>query len=75
VQSSGIENDRPSYVLDIGDLKFDTTGTYPNQWQLTNETFRLIDIPHLDSDTPCPFGTYTIEEGSIFESFIVEPCY
>jgi hypothetical protein len=75
VQSSGIENDRPSYVLDIGDLKFYTTGTYSNQWQLTNETFRLIDIPHLNSDTPCPFGTYTIEEGSIFESFIVEPCY
>jgi hypothetical protein len=29
----------------------------------------------LSEDTPCPFGTYTIEEGSIFESFIVEPCY
>jgi hypothetical protein len=28
-------------------------------------------------DTPCPFGTYTIEEGSIFESFSVAPaeCY
>jgi hypothetical protein len=29
----------------------------------------------LSLDTPCPFGTYTIEEESIFESFIVEPCY
>jgi hypothetical protein len=29
----------------------------------------------LSEDTPCPFGTYTIEAGSIFESFIVEPCY
>jgi hypothetical protein len=29
----------------------------------------------LSEDTPCPFGTYTIEEGSIFESFEVEPCY
>jgi hypothetical protein len=28
----------------------------------------------LSEDTPCPFGVYTIEEGSIFESFIVEPC-
>jgi hypothetical protein len=27
----------------------------------------------LFEDTPCPFGTYTIEEGSIFESFKVEP--
>jgi hypothetical protein len=31
----------------------------------------------LDSDSDCPFGTYTIEEGSIFEAFEVEPveCY
>jgi hypothetical protein len=29
----------------------------------------------LSEDTECPFGTYTIEEGSIFEAFKVEPCY
>jgi hypothetical protein len=29
----------------------------------------------LSSDSKCPFGTYTIEEGSPFEAFIVEPCY
>jgi hypothetical protein len=29
----------------------------------------------LSEDTECPFGTYTIEDDSIFESFIVEPCY
>jgi hypothetical protein len=29
----------------------------------------------LSEDTPCPFGVYTIEEDSIFSSFIVEPCY
>jgi len=31
----------------------------------------------LSEDTECPFGTYTIEEGSIFEAFEVEPaeCY
>jgi hypothetical protein len=28
----------------------------------------------LPLDTECPFGTFTIEEGSIFESFVVEPC-
>ena len=27
----------------------------------------------LSEDTPCPFGTYTIEEGSIFEAFSVAP--
>ena len=26
----------------------------------------------LPLDTPCPFGNFTIEEGSIFESFVVE---
>jgi hypothetical protein len=30
--------------------------------------------PVLLEDTPCPFGTYTIQEGSIFEAFEVEPC-
>ena len=28
----------------------------------------------LSEDTPCPFGTFTIEEGSIFESFVVSGC-
>lgn len=28
---------------------------------------------HLLADTPCPFGVFTIEEGSIFESFEVQP--
>jgi|GEM_PF-4469092 len=28
----------------------------------------------LNEDTTCPFGTYTIEEGSIFEAFSVVPC-
>lgn len=28
----------------------------------------------LSIDSECPFGTYTIEEESIFQSFVVEPC-
>jgi len=28
----------------------------------------------LSEDTPCPFGTYTIEAESIFSAFEVEPC-
>lgn len=78
VESSGIFNGRPSYVLDIGIeslcyLSFDITSANPDEWELSNDTFRLIDIPHLNSDTPCPFGTFTIEEGSIFSAFSVAP--
>jgi hypothetical protein len=29
---------------------------------------------YLILDTPCPFGTYTIEKDSIFEAFVVQPC-
>jgi hypothetical protein len=29
---------------------------------------------NLESDTFCPFGIYTIQEGSIFESFVVSEC-
>jgi len=37
----------------------------------------LVTYATLSEDTPCPFGDYTIEEGSIFEAFEVEPseCY
>lgn len=31
------------------------------------------NIAYLTQDTPCPFGVFTIEEGSIFESFEVQP--
>jgi len=30
-------------------------------------------IPYLINENECPFGTYTIEEGSIFEAFEVNP--
>jgi hypothetical protein len=32
------------------------------------------DQATLSSDTPCPFGDYTLEESSIFEAFEVNPC-
>jgi hypothetical protein len=79
VESSGMSFGKPSYLLDIGIelpcyLSFNIIGEYPFQWELTNDTFRVIDVPHLNSNTPCPFGIYTIEEGSIFLAFKVEPC-
>jgi hypothetical protein len=43
-------------------------GVY-QRWQI----FTGTEYVTLTEDTPCPFGTYTIEEGSIFEAFEVEP--
>jgi hypothetical protein len=33
------------------------------------------NIAYLTEDTDCPFGEYTIPEGSEFSAFKVEPCY
>ena len=74
VESSGVENGKNIYeiVLIEGELPtvlaWDITGEHPNQWELDAD-----NIPHLDSDTPCPFGVYTIEPGSIFSAFSVAP--
>jgi len=47
-------------------------------WNVTNWMFINANSEEtqatLSSDTPCPFGIYTIEEGSIFESFVVSEC-
>jgi hypothetical protein len=47
-----------------------------NAWY-TGEPTSLNYQSYFQTDNPCPFGTYTIEEGSIFEAFKVEPveCY
>lgn len=76
VESSGTENGKNYYGIEIESV--DTVflgwgaGVYGDRWLVANEIIGLQAV--LDEDTPCPFGTYTIEEGSIFESFIVEPC-
>ena len=62
-------NGKNSYELvDIGFLYWETRGG-ANEWVIENQD------PHitLSSDTPCPFGTYTIESGSIFTTFSVAP--
>jgi len=41
-----------------------------NSWCLQNFMTDEIEAT-LSEDTPCPFGTFTIEEGSIFEAFEV----
>jgi hypothetical protein len=61
------ENGYPVYI----DLGFDLFyNNALNKWE-TNTS----DLTYLETNNPCPFGVYTIEEGSNFESFIVEPCY
>jgi hypothetical protein len=73
VESSETENGKLRYDFSIGiydiDLRWYSIGSY---WELGVSSG---EGGLLSEDTPCPFGTYTIEEGSIFESFIVEPCY
>ena len=44
-------------------------------WQVQNIKPPIVAQCRLFLTTPCPFGVYTIQEGSVFESFIVEPCY
>jgi hypothetical protein len=59
------ENSYPVYI-DLGvDLFYNND---LNKWQ-TN----FGDSPYLETNSECPFGTYTIEEGSIFEAFEVSP--
>ena len=43
-------------------------GSY-QRWQI----FTGTEYVTLTEDTPCPFGTFTITEGSIFEAFSVAP--
>jgi hypothetical protein len=69
VESDGESNGKPYYenITEDFSLGWDTDGF----WLVTG----LANYATLSEDTPCPFGTYTILEGSDFESFIVEPCY
>jgi hypothetical protein len=73
VESSGIINGKKAYNLnfteDSGAIVWNNDPPN-NRWQYSDGT----NFAYLESDTPCPFGTYTIEEGSIFELFVVEPC-
>lgn len=43
------------------------------RWIFINDSLNIIETS-LYEDTTCPYGTYTIEESSIFESFVVSEC-
>ena len=69
-----------SYDTEDQSYPYFINGNFSNIYynSITNEWISYSDLgigASLSEDTPCPFGTFTIEEGSIFESFIVEPCY
>ena len=67
VMSSGIENGKNIYVFNI---EIDEIVLV---WDLSWLIVSSITQATLSSDTPCPFGVYTIEEGSIFSAFSVAP--
>ena len=77
VNSSGILNGKKYYNLIIDDknvtIKWDSDD---NLWYV--QSLYIYDDLYLDSQTECPFGTFTIPESYIgflsFESFEVAPC-
>jgi hypothetical protein len=74
VESTGIQNSRPSWIPFIVDGISYNIFWVTGVWRL-NGGSPSINQARLITDNNCPFGTYTILEGSDFESFIVEPCY
>jgi hypothetical protein len=71
VLSEGDSNGKPEYFFTIEGINYNLRYVEEG-WMLS-----MIGVgsqAFFIEDTPCPFGTYTIEEGSIFESFVVEPC-
>jgi hypothetical protein len=73
VESSGVTNDRPYYEIVI------IEGEYPATlgWNIADggDVWEVDggSPTYLSEDTPCPFGTYTIGEGSPFEAFSIAP--
>jgi hypothetical protein len=66
VESEGLSNGKPYYIFSIDGILSNL------QWNGIEWDQNLQAT--LSEDTPCPFGTYTIEEGSIFEAFEVSQC-
>lgn len=72
VASVGIENGKNIYNLpDILGFTFQI-GWDTTQWVSNSNAEPAIQATNT-ADTPCPFGVFTIEEGSLFEAFEVQP--
>lgn len=76
VASSGTNEGKNLYEFSILDYSvaigwvFEPPNYPLGQWAVVSS---LPVDGYLLADTPCPFGAFTIEEGSIFESFEVQP--
>lgn len=71
VLSEGDSNGKPEYFFTIEGVNYNLRYVEEG-WMLS-----MIGVgpqAFFTEDTPCPFGIYTIEEGSIFESFVVSEC-
>jgi hypothetical protein len=74
VESEGLSDEKPYYYITIESLGDVAISIFWNTIEWVFIVDGMIEAT-LSEDTDCPFGTYAIEEESIFESFIVEPCY
>lgn len=74
-----VEKDRfgdflPIYIDLITGANFIWISFIDNEWVISTGILSPSTLQAtLSEDTLCPFGTYTIEEGSIFEAFSVAP--
>ena len=68
VESSGETDGKLYYLIEI------SGETYVLRWSSFGDIWGFDYGAILNLDTPCPFGNYTIVEGSKLQAFIVEPC-
>ena len=71
VESSGVLNGKNYYEYFISGLDIFELFFIDNNWVFVGSTSGTQ--ASLSEDTDCPFGTYTILEGSIFSAFSVAP--
>ena len=71
VEVYGVEFGKNYYefLIDGIPASIDWNHGHPDSWALNYGE----EHPYLTEDTECPFGTYTIPVGSIFEAFSVSP--
>jgi hypothetical protein len=74
VEISGTLNDKNRYDFLTPNATTIRWDTGVGKWVVTRSGTGGFQAT-FDEDTECPFGTYTIEDGSIFSAFKVEPCY
>ena len=70
VESSDIVDGKNFYIIEIDGENYPLRWYLGDNWWYLDASTGLI----LSEDTPCPFGTYTIEEDNIFSAFSVTSC-